>query len=80
MGDGSPSPGSGKVAEAARKALTKVWDTLSLEAAGLGQVHGQIGDREQSLVRAITRSAVSQRLRVGALQKLMLKEERGQWC
>ena len=44
------------------------------------QVHGQIGDREQSLVREITRRAVSERLRVVALQKLMLREEQGQWC
>lgn len=50
VGDGDPSTGSGLVAEAARKGLTKVWDTLRLEAAGLGQVHVQTGDRDQSLV------------------------------
>ena len=48
MGDGSPSSGSGLVAEAARKGLTNIWDTPSLEAPGLGQVPGQIGDRDES--------------------------------
>lgn len=66
MGDSSPSVGSGLVAEAARKGLTSIWDTPSLEAAGLGQVHGQIGDRDESLVREITKRAVSERLRVVA--------------
>lgn len=67
MGDGSPSAGSGLVAEAARKGLTNIWGTPSLEAAGLGQVHGQIGDRDESLVREITKRDVSERLRIVAM-------------
>lgn len=64
MGDGGPLAGSGLVA---RKGLTRVWNTPSLEAAGLGQVHVQTGDRDQSLVREITRRAVSEKLQVVAM-------------
>lgn len=63
MGDGGPSRGPRLVSEVARRSLAKVWGTPSLEAAGLGQVHFQIGGEDMSPVkREMARRARSGRL------------------
>lgn len=48
MGDGNPSPGSGTVAEVARKALAKVWDTRVWRQLGWGRSTVRLGTESRA--------------------------------